>query len=96
MCKEFEEETVQDSISNQKSGLKLSILNLLKLSVHMLMGHFTVTSEDEQNKNVSEILQVLKWLESELFGDAYYDYNYKRNRTLRKPVAIPKDYDVQL
>ena len=96
LCKKPVEETIQESISNQKSGLKLSIFNLLKLSGQMIMGHFTVTSEDERNKKVSQFLQALKWLESELFGDAYYDINYRRNRTLRKPVTLPKDDDVQL
>ena len=84
------------SITDQKSGLKISILNLLKLTAKFLIGHFLVENSDERSKNVVDFLQVLKLFENELFGDAYYDINYRRNVNLRKPINLPRDDDVNM
>ena len=49
---------VQDlSISGQKTGLRISILNLLKLMVKFLIGHFLVKGSDERAKRVTLELQ---------------------------------------
>ena len=89
-------ELTSHSVSNQKSGLKIGILNLLKKTGHMLISHFLMECEDLKSNRVTEFLKVLKLFESELFGDAYYDLNYRRNRTLRKPVNLPKNNNVRL
>ena len=39
---------------------------------------------------------MLELFENDYFGDAYYDLKYRRNRTLRKPMNLPKDKDVTL
>ena len=41
-------------------------------------------------------MQVLKLYENELFGDAYYDINFKKNINTRKPIHLPNDEDVKL
>ena len=82
------------SILDQKSSLKISILN--KLTAKFLIGHFLIKNLDKKSKEVVELLQVLKLVEDELFGDAYYDLNYRRNVTLRKPIHPPNDDDVKM
>ena len=62
----------------------------------MLIGHFLVECEDLKSNRVTEFIKLLKLFESELFGDAYYDLNYMRNRTLRKPINLPKSDDFRL
>ena len=84
------------SITDQKSGLKISILNLLKLNSKFLIGHFLVTNSDGRSKRVVDFLQVLKLFEDELFGDAYYDLNFRANVNSRKPINLPKDEDVRI
>ena len=96
ICEKPDSELSSHSVSNQKSGLKIGILNLLKKTGHMLISHFLMECEDLKSNRVTEFLKVLKLFESELFEDAYYDLNYRRNRTLRKPVNLPKNDDVRL
>ena len=84
------------SITDQKSGLKIYILNLLKKTAHLLMGYFLIKNEDIRSQRVSDFLTVLKLYENEMFGDAYYDLNYRKNVALRKPIKLPKDDDVRL
>ena len=96
LCEKPDSDLGPMSISGQKSGLKISILNLLKLTGQILIGHFLVECDDEWSKRIVEFLKVLKLFENEIFGTAYYDLNYRRNRTLRKPINLPKDDDVRL
>ena len=98
---EISEKSVADDvqnnlISNQKSGLKVSILNLLKITANFLMGYFLVNGMDEREKEVVGFLKVLKSYENDYFGDAYYDLKYRRNVNLRKPANLPKDEDVDM
>ena len=86
----------QTSISGQKSGLKVSILNLLKLTSKFLIGHFLVKGSDARAQKVTDFLQVLKLYEDDFFGDAYYDLQYRKNVNLRKPVNLPKDDDISM
>ena len=68
------------SITNQKSGLKLSILNLLKLVSKYLIGYFLVLNEDKRSPTLADFMRVLKHFESEMFGDALlYDVECKKN-----------------
>ena len=92
------EEHTEDgvSLSDQKSGLKVSILNFLKLSSKFLIGHFLVKNCDGEAENVRRFLEVLKLFENDFFGDAFYDLNYRKNVHLRKPVKLPKDDDIQM
>ena len=94
MSENSNEETGLQSICDQKSGLKVGVLNLLKLTSSFLNGHFLVKNMDERAKQVTDFLVVLKLCQDEIFGDAYYDINYRRNVNLKKPISLPKDQDV--
>ena len=84
-----------DSVTTQKSGLKLSILNLLKLVSKYLVGYFLVQNEDKRSTRVADFMQVLKLFEPEMFGDALYDIEYKKNVKNRKPAVLPCEDDVR-
>jgi len=84
------------SIKSQKSGLKVNILNLLKLSAKFLVGHFLVKNEEIRSTNVTNFIQVLKLYEYELFGDAYYDINYRKNVNSKEPTNLPQEDDINL
>ena len=84
------------SIINQKSGLKINIFNVLKLASQFMIGYYLVENQDEKSNTVVQFLRVLKLFEEELFGDAYYDLNYRKNVKDRKPIHLPKDDDVKM
>ena len=90
------EELPSLSIIGQKSGLKIGILNMIKLAAKYLMGYFLVNVLDERAKSVTDFLIVLKLFEDDYFGDAYYDINFRRNVHSKKPINLPKDADVEL
>ncbi|XP_066914461.1 uncharacterized protein [Clytia hemisphaerica] len=92
--KEVEEGST--AVVDQKSGLKLSILNMIKLTGKFLIGHYLINNQDCRSDFVVMFLKVLKSFENDLFGDAYYAVSYQRNTVLRKPVQLPKEEDVQL
>ena len=83
------------SITNQKSGLKISILNMLKLASNYMIGYYLIGNEDERSERVVQFLRVLKLMEDDLFADAYYDINYRKNVQERKPINLPDDDDVK-
>lgn len=72
ICEKPDSELTSYLVSNQKSGLQIGILNLLKKTGHMLISHFLVECEDLKSDRVTEFLKVLKLFERKLFGDAYY------------------------
>ena len=74
----------------------MSILNLLKATGKLLIGYFLMQELDARSQQVVEFLQVLKLCQDEIFGDAYYDLNHRRNVNLRKPVNLPKDDDIKM
>ena len=82
LCEQEDEELKKLSITGQKSGLKLSILNLRKLTGDQLVGYFLVELQDDRSKKVVQFLKVLKLFENDYFGDVYCDLKYRRNRTL--------------
>lgn len=84
------------SVTGQKSGLKVSILNLLKCTAKFLTGYFLMQNSDARSQRVVDFLQVLKLFVDEPFGDAYYDISYWQNINLSKPMNLPKDEDVSL
>ena len=83
-----------ESLTGQKSGLKISILNLLKHNAKYLIGYFLMKNQDDNSKRVTDFLQVLRLVEDEIFGDALYDINYRRNVKQRnlKPCQKMKMY----
>ena len=89
-------QTAGCTITGQKSSLKISILNLVKSNAQLLMGHFLMHNQDKQKDQVVDFLQVLKLVENELFGDAYYDVNYRNNVNKKKAKSLPTEEDIQL
>lgn len=79
-------------ITDQKSGLKVSILNFVKATGKILIGYFLMQELDARSQ-VLEFLQVLQ-LYDEIFGDVRYGLNYQRSASLRKPVNHPKDDNI--
>ncbi|XP_066911407.1 uncharacterized protein [Clytia hemisphaerica] len=94
--KEDETTGQTEVVDAQKSGLKISILNMIKKTGQYLIGNFLMKNEDKRSDYVVMFLKVLKGFENDLFGDAYYDIANKRNKVLRKPVNLPKEEDVTL
>ena len=76
------DELVDPSVTNQKSGLKLNILNLIKLTSNLLMGYLLSKNEDARSPKIVDFFKVLNLYENEIFGDAYYDLNYRKNVAL--------------
>ena len=91
---EFDE--LVGSVTGQKSGLKINILNLLKLTAKYMTGYYLMMNMHNKSKSVFDFLQVLKLFENEIFGDAYHDLNRRRNVNCRKPVNLPNDDEVQM
>ena len=56
------------SITDRKSGLKVSILNLLKATGKLLIGYFLMQELDARSHQVAEFLQVLKLYKAEVPG----------------------------
>lgn len=48
-----------DSITNQKSGLKIAILNLLKMNGKYLIGYYLIKNDERRSKQVTDFLQVI-------------------------------------
>ena len=90
------DEVPRPSITDQNCGLKVYVLNFLKRTAHLLMGYFLMKNEDIRSQRLSDFLTVLKLYENEMFGDAYYDLNYRKNVAPKKPIKLPKDDDVRL
>lgn len=84
------------SVTEQKSGLKISILNLLKANAQYLMGYFLMKNQDQKKEKVADFLQILKLLENEIFGDAFYDINYRQNVNRKKAKSLPNNDDVKM
>ena len=53
ICEKPDSELTSHSVSNQKSGLKIGILNLLKKTGHMLISHFLMECEDLKSNRVT-------------------------------------------
>lgn len=84
-----------ESLTGQKLGLKISILNLLKYNAKYLIGCFPMKNQGNSSKSVNDLLQGLRLVEDEIFGDALYYMNYRRNVKQRKPKKLPNHEDVQ-
>ena len=84
------------SITDQKSSLKLSILNLIKKNAQFLMGHFLMKNEDNKKERVVDFLQILQLVANEIFGDVIYDVNFRKSVNQCKAKDLPSNEDVRL
>ena len=89
-----EEETGLQSVCGRKSSLKVSILNLLKLTSNFLNGHFLIRNQDQRAKQVTDFQVVLKLCQDKIFSDAYHNLNYCWNVKLKKTISLNKSEDV--
>lgn len=90
-----------------KSGLKISLIYLIKTSALILKGAIlsrssTYQSTEESSKRalaeVSEIdlfLSVFEYMKDFVFGDASYTLNKQRQIKLRKPSSLPVEEDIK-
>ena len=68
--------------------------NNLKTSAKYLNGYFLINNDEVKSKRVIDFMAVFKMVENEMFGDAIYDLNNRRNVKLKKPSYLPKQKDV--
>ena len=52
-------------------------------------------NQDNNSKRATDFLQVLRLVEDEIFGDALYDINHRRNVKQKTPTNLPNNEDVQ-
>lgn len=85
------EEITADELANSDA----SITNQKKMNSKFIIGYFLIKNQDGKAKRVNDFLQVLKLVEDEIFGEALYDVNYRRNVKQRKEKSLPKNDDVE-
>nr|XP_047132039.1 uncharacterized protein LOC124811030 isoform X2 [Hydra vulgaris] len=78
-----------------KSGLKSGIYYLLKDSAEKCMGYYLKTNRDDLSKEVSNFLYIFGLMKDEIFSDAVYDLNKRRNEKHKKPAQLPMEEDIQ-
>ncbi|XP_065658548.1 uncharacterized protein LOC136083069 [Hydra vulgaris] len=81
---------------NQKSGLKAALYYLISSSAKKCIGNFLAQDNDDSAKSISDFLVLLQLRKEEIFGDATYDLNERRNISLKKPSKLPIESDVQM
>ena len=97
ICERNEDNNDDDSIlSHDKNGLKIYIYNTLKLAGKYLIGYYLMKRQDTSADETVNFLKVLKYYEDDLFGDAYYALNTKKNVTSKKAISLPKEDDVDM
>ncbi|XP_047131219.2 uncharacterized protein LOC136071695 [Hydra vulgaris] len=80
---------------NQKSGLKAALYYLISSSAKKCVGSF-LAQDDDSAKSISDFLVLLQLRKEEIFGDATYDLNERRNISLKKPSKLPIESDIQM
>lgn len=91
-----------------KSGLKVSLIYLIKTAALILKGTVLTqslsqeTSSEENTKKalnaaneIDLFLSVFNHMQDFVFGDAHYTLNKNRQVRLRKPCMLPKEEDVK-
>ena len=96
ICERNEENNDDSLLSQDKNGLKINIYNTLRLSGKYLVGYYLMKRQDKSADEVVNFLNVLKYYEDDLFGDAYYALNNKKNTTSKKAISLPKEDDVDM
>ncbi|XP_065675843.1 uncharacterized protein LOC136092052 [Hydra vulgaris] len=78
---------------NQKPGLKAALFYLVSSSAKKCMENFLAQDNDDSAKSISDFLVLLQLRKEEIFGDATYDLNERRNISLKKPSKLPIESD---
>ena len=78
-----------------KAGLKSSLFYLLKRFSHFARAQFLIEGDDCKAEEVNKFVEVFELHKNEIFGDATYILNRKRQENLRRPEQLPKEPDVE-
>ena len=80
----------------QKSGLKAALYYLISGSAKKCIGSFLAQDNDDSAKSISDFVVLLELRKEEIFGDASYDLNERRNINLKKPSKLPIESDIRM
>ena len=79
-----------------KHNLKLALGYLLKKTAHVLQGLCLIDGSDARYEEAGKFKQVLEFHWGELFGEAVYKADKRRQEKLRKPRELPLEDDLQV
>ena len=90
--------TLTEKKDDLKSGLKYGIYFLIKKSLSILIGMYLIRGKKAGKKIVKYLrtfADILEYHKNDMFYDAKYANDQKRQNHLRKPKNIPIDGDIQ-
>ena len=100
ICSNFEEtkEAIRlytNSDGAVKAGLKSQLYYLIKRFAKIMKAAYVVRDDDDKAAEVDKSVQVLELHHLEVFGDATYQLNMKRQEKLWRPQELPGEGDVE-
>ena len=81
---------------NLKAGLKQNLIFLLKRSAKVIKAIAMSQGKDQDGSESNVFIEVLELWEDNIFGDAQYEINKRRQINLRRPKNLPNEEDVNL
>ena len=78
----------------QKAGLKAALHYLIKGSADKCIEFYLGMDDDVQTEHIKIFMILLELRKHEIFADATYDLNKRRNEKNRKPAELPNEEDV--
>ena len=80
----------------QKSGLKQALCYLILNAAEKLVGNFLANDNDSVAEDISNFIKLYNLEKENVFGDASYNLNNRRNKKLKKPANLPIESDITL
>ena len=80
----------------QKSGPKQALCYLILNAAENLVGIFLANDNDSVAEDISNFIKLYHLEKENVFGDASYNLNNRRNKTLKKPTNLPIESDITL
>ena len=80
----------------QKSGLKQALCYLILNAAEKLVGNFLANDNDSVGEDISNFIKLYNLEKENVFGDASYNLNNRRNKKLKKPANLPIESDITL
>lgn len=80
----------------QKAGLKAALFYLIQGSAKKCIANFMLLDNDVSKTDVENFMILLNYCKDELFGDATYELNQRRNINSKKPAQLPLENDLEL
>nr|XP_054761399.1 uncharacterized protein LOC129267799 [Lytechinus pictus] len=78
-----------------KAGLKLGVFYLLKSSSKILKAMYLMDDKDNEADQIDRFTAVLDLQHNQIFGDATYHLNKRREEKLRRPSGQPLEADIK-